>query len=164
MKKLVRMGFTTLVVAGGKVVKGTGKSQKSRRSMALDSFTTGVMVVHFQQIEQDKKDFGEAYQDHGLAFCWEDGRPIHPDTIAEEFNRLVDFLGLSKIRLHDVRHTYATISLRSGVHPKIVSSRLGHATVAFTLDTYTGDVEDLDRDAAEAVIGLFLPPSAKRLV
>jgi hypothetical protein len=50
------------------------------------------------------------------------------------------------------------------VHPKIVSSRLGHATVAFTLDTYSADIEDLDRDAAEAVIGLFLPPSAKGLV
>jgi hypothetical protein len=41
---------------------------------------------------------------------------------------------------------------------------LGHATVAFTLDTYTGDVEDLDRDAAEAVIGLFMPRSQKGLV
>jgi hypothetical protein len=50
------------------------------------------------------------------------------------------------------------------VHPKIVSSRPGHATVAFTLDTYSADIEDLDRDAAEAVIGLFLPPSQKELV
>ena len=50
-----------------------------------------------------------------------------------------------------------------GVHPKIVSSRLGHATVAFTLDTYTGDVEDLDRDAAEEGIGLFRPRSQKGL-
>ncbi len=164
LKKVVRMGFTTRVVAGGKVVKGSGKSQKSRRGLALDSFTTGVMVVHFQQVDKEKADWGDAYQDHGLAFCWEDGRPIHPDTITEEFNRLVDFLGLPKIRFHDVRHTYATISLRTGVHPKIVSSRLGHATVAFTLDTYTGDIEDLDRDAAEAVIGLFMPRSQRGLV
>ncbi|WP_394617149.1 hypothetical protein JNUCC0626_47320 [Lentzea sp. JNUCC 0626] len=59
---------------------------------------------------------------------------------------------------------YATIALRTGIHPKIVSSRLGHATVAFTLDTYSADIEDLDRDAAEAVIGLFLPSSARGLI
>ncbi|RDI25447.1 site-specific integrase [Lentzea flaviverrucosa] len=163
-KKLVRMAETTRVIAGGKAVKGTGKSQKSRRSMALDSFTCGVLTVHFQQVERDKEEWGETYQDHGLAFCWEDGRPIYPDTITEEFNRIVDFLGLPKIRFHDVRHTYATIALRTGIHPKIVSSRLGHATVAFTLDTYSADVEDLDRDAAEAVIGLFLPSLARGLI
>ncbi|WP_167976378.1 hypothetical protein [Lentzea indica] len=50
------------------------------------------------------------------------------------------------------------------MHPKIVSSRLGHVTVAFTFDTYSADIEDHDRDAAEAVIGLFLPPSVKGLV
>ncbi|GGM93419.1 hypothetical protein GCM10011609_33680 [Lentzea pudingi] len=50
------------------------------------------------------------------------------------------------------------------MHPKIVSSRLGHATVAFTLDTYSADIEDLDRDAVEAVIGLFLPSSARGLI
>ncbi len=164
LKKLVRMAATTRVIAGGKAVKGSGKSQKSSRLLALDSFTTGVLTVHFQQLEKEKQDWGDAYQDHGLAFCWEDGRPIYPDTITEEFNRLVDFLGLPKIWFHDVRHTYAMISLRAGVHPKIVSSRLGHATVAFTLDTYSADVEDLDRDAAEAVIGLVLPSSAKGLV
>ncbi|WP_084402217.1 tyrosine-type recombinase/integrase [Lentzea albidocapillata] len=141
-----------------------GKSQKSCRLLALDSFTVAVLASHFQQLEKEKQDWGDAYRDHGLAFCWDDGRPIYPDTITEEFNKLVDLLELPKIRFHDIRHTYATISLRAGVHPKIVSSRLGHATVAFMLDTYSADIEDLDRDAAEAVIGLFLPPSQKGLV
>ncbi|MEU3643215.1 site-specific integrase [Lentzea sp. NPDC034063] len=163
-KKVVRMAATTRVIAGEKAVKDAGKSQKSRRLLALDSFTTGVLTVHFQQLEKEKRDWGDAYQDHGLAFCWEDCRPIYPDTITEEFNKIVNFLGLPKIRFHDVRHTYATMSLRAGVHPKIVSSRLGHATVAFTLDICSADIEDLDRDATEAVIGLFLPPSQRGLV
>ena len=90
-------------------------------------------------------------------FCWEDGRPIYPDTITEKFNALVDHARLPLITLHDVRHSYATIALRSGVHPKIVSSRLGHASVAFTLQTYTEDIPDLDRQAAEDISGLFLP-------
>jgi integrase len=60
-----------------------------------------------------------------------------------------------------VRHSYATIALRSGVHPKIVSTRLGHATVAFTLDTYSADIPDLDQQAAEDIGGLFLPPATE---
>ena len=54
------------------------------------------------------------------------------------------------LRLHDLRHTHATLMLRAGVHPKIVSERLGHATVAFTLDTYTHVVPGLQEAAAKA--------------
>src|SRR4051794_16610432 len=62
----------------------------------------------------------------------------------------------SRIDLHDVRHTYATTALRAGVNPKVVSERLGHASVAFTLQTYTDSVPELDRAEAERVAGLFL--------
>jgi integrase-like protein len=63
--------------------------------------------------------------------------------------------GVPPITLHQVRHTHATMSLRAGVNPKIVSKRLGHATVAFTLDTYTEDVPELHHDAADMVTNLF---------
>lgn len=118
--------------------------------------------VHLRQLEQERADWGNGYRDHGLVFCWEDGRPIYPDTITEQFNKLVDLAKLPLIKLHDLRHSYATIALRSGVHPKIVSTRLGHATVAFTLDTYSADVPDLDRQAAEDIGGLFLPQSEEK--
>ncbi|AXX29390.1 site-specific integrase [Actinosynnema pretiosum subsp. pretiosum] len=154
----VRM-TATRVVAGGKATDGSGKSARSRRLLSLDRFTTQVLRVHLGQVERDKADWGTGYRDAGRVFCWEDGSPFHPDTVTERFNRLVDAAKVPRIRLHDVRHSYATIALRSGVHPKIVSSRLGHATVAFTLDTYSADVPDLDRQAAEDIGGLFLPPA-----
>ncbi|MFC0540672.1 site-specific integrase [Kutzneria chonburiensis] len=152
----VRM-TTTRVVAGGKVSDSGGKSERSRRQIALDQYTVSVLRTHVAQLEDERRAWGNGYQDHGLVFCWEDGRPIYPDTITEQFNRLVDLAGLPRIRLHDVRHSYATIALRAKVHPKIVSSRLGHATVAFTLDQYSADVPDLDQEAAESIGGLFLP-------
>ncbi|GAA0905801.1 tyrosine-type recombinase/integrase [Pseudonocardia zijingensis] len=148
---------TTRVVAGGKASRGSGKSPGSRRLLSLDRFTTQVLREHLRRLREEKEAFGAAYQDNGLVFCWEDGRPIYPDTITERFNRLVEQAQLPRIRLHDVRHSYATIALRSGVHPKIVSTRLGHATVAFTLDTYSADIPDLDQQAAEDIGGLFLP-------
>jgi integrase len=154
----VRM-TTTRVLAGSAVTTGGGKSTRSRRQLALDRYTVATLKAHLRQLEQERADWGSGYQDHGLVFCWEDGRPIYPDTITEQFNKLVDAAGLPLIKLHDLRHSYATIALRSGVHPKIVSSRLGHATVAFTLDVYSADVPDLDKQAAEDIGGLFLPSS-----
>jgi len=59
--------------------------------------------------------------------------------------------GLPRLRLHDLRHTAATLMLRAGVHPKVVSERLGHATVGLTLDTYSHVLPDLQRDAAEVM-------------
>lgn len=152
----VRMNITS-VVAGGKVVAGGGKSKRSRRPVALDRYTTAVLREHMARLDAEREAFDKDYQDNSLVFCWEDGSRIYPDTVTEKFNALVDSARLPLITLHGVRHSYATIALRSGVHPKIVSSRLGHSTVAFTLDTYSEDVPDLDRDAAEDIGGLFLP-------
>jgi integrase len=150
--------FETRVVAAGKAQASDGKSERSRRVLALDKRTAAALAAHQQMLVTERAAFGADYCDHGLLFCWPDGRPIHPDTITEQFNRLVDRAGVPPIRLHDVRHTYATMALRAGVNPKIVSERLGHATVAFTLDTYTDDVPELHHDAAETVSDLFLDP------
>ncbi|MSQ36147.1 MAG: hypothetical protein EXR63_03260 [Dehalococcoidia bacterium] len=64
-------------------------------------------------------------------------------------------LGLGPVRFHGLRHTAATLMLRAGVHPKIVSERLGHATIAITLDTYGHVVPDMQRDAAAALDGVL---------
>lgn len=64
------------------------------------------------------------------------GEHLNPNSVTPAFNKIAKRAGL-KLRLHDLRHTHATLMLKAGVHPKIVSERLGHATVAFTLDTYT---------------------------
>lgn len=79
------------------------------------------------------------------------GGPIHPDWFSREFNRIVRMIDVPHIRLHDLRHTYATLALKAGVHPKVVSERLGHATVGVTLDLYSHVMPSIARDAAELV-------------
>jgi integrase len=148
--------WDTRVIAGGQAHGSDGKTSRSRRRLALDHRTIAALTTHLATLDQERATFGSGYTQHGLLFCWPDGRPLYPDTISEQFNRLVDRAGLPPITLHDVRHTYATMSLRAGVNPKIVSARLGHATVAFTLDTYTADVPELHHHAAETVSDLFL--------
>jgi integrase len=144
----------THVIAGGHTEVSSGKS---RRLISLDAATVAALKTHVETLDAERSAWGSDYQDNGLLFCWPDGRPIYPDTISEQFGRLITRASLPIIRLHDVRHTYATMALRAGVNPKIVSTRLGHATVSFTLDTYTADVPELDRDAAEQIAGLFVP-------
>jgi integrase len=58
---------------------------------------------------------------------------------------------LPRIRLHDLRHSYATLALKAGVHPKVVSERLGHSTIAITLDLHSHVAQGLDADAAELI-------------
>jgi integrase len=87
---------------------------------------------------------GPAYQDHRLAFCQEDGTPLHPDR-AKLFARHVDALGATRITLHGLRHTWASLALQAGINPKVVSERLGHTTVSFTLDTYSHVMPETQR-------------------
>ncbi len=64
---------------------------------------------------------------------------------------------LPRIRLHDPRHTHATLALKAGIHPKVVSERLGHASVAFTLDVYSEVVPGLQDELAETVAAMMFP-------
>jgi len=88
----------------------------------------------------------------GLIFANLEGQPLNPDTITPGFAKIAKRVGL-KVRFHDLRHTFATLMLKAGVHPKIVSEMLGHARVAFTLDTYTHVVPGLQEAAAKILDG-----------
>jgi integrase len=142
-------------------VRSDGKSENSRRVISLDPLTVAALRRYVAAIDEERQAWGDTYPDHGLLAVYPDGRPLHPDTITARFNRLVDRAGLPHIRLHDVRHTYATVSLECRVNPKIVSERIGHVSLAFTLQTYTHRSEGRDRDAAETVASLFVPRPAR---
>jgi len=86
--------------------------------------------------------------DNDLVFSHWDGRPLLPDSITHAWVKLVRKCGLKGIRLHDARHTHATIMLKQGVHPKVVQERLGHSTISTTLDTYSHVAPGLQQAAA----------------
>jgi integrase len=147
---------STRVVIDGKVIEEDGKSDNSRRTIALDPYTLGVLRSHVNMLDAERAVAGEHYQDHGLLFCWEDGRPPHPDTITARFNRLAQAAGLPRIRLHDVRHSYATAGRLARVDTKALSQRVGHTSVSFTMETYMhGDLE-ADREVAHALASVIL--------
>jgi integrase len=98
---------------------------------------------------------GEGFVDHDLVVARPDGRPIHPDYFSQAFERTVARLDLPRIRLHDLRHTHATLGLAAGIPPKIMSVRLGHSTVAFTQDVYMHTIPEFEERAAELVSDLI---------
>lgn len=131
------------------------KTKRSRRAVDLDRETTSLLQAHRRKQLEDRMATGPDYTDGDLVFAKPDGTYYVPDSVSEAFERLVRKSGLPRIRLHDLRHGWATLALQAGVHPKVVSDRLGHASIAVTLDTYSHTIRSLDTDAAEKVAGLI---------
>lgn len=88
-------------------------------------------------------------------FVRENGQPIHPQALSQAFERDAREAGLPLIRFHDLRHSYATVALSAGVHPKVVSERLGHSSIAVTLDNYSHVIPALEEEAATRIAALI---------
>ena len=146
----------TRVVVAGYTIESDGKSNAGVRVISLDAFTVDLLRTYLAVLDEERAAFGAGYDsDHCKLMRYPDGRALHADTITRRFNRLVDLAGVRRIRLHDVRHTYATLSLDSGVHAKIVSDRIGHAHEGITVAIYGHRSTGHDRAAAELVAGLI---------
>jgi integrase len=136
----------SLVTVGHRVVVSEPKTAKGRRSVALDPATVAGLKALRKHQTAERLAWGPAWTDSGLVFTRGDGRPLHPREVTRAFTRHVLAAGLPVIRLHDLRHTHATLALAAGVHPKVVQERLGHANIAITLDTYSHAVPALERE------------------
>jgi integrase len=112
---------------------GTPKTAKGRRRVSLDAGTVAALRLHRARQAQERLLLGAGYVDEGLVAAQADGRPVNPKTMSWYFEREVKRLGLPRIRLHDLRHTNATLALKAGVNPRVVQERLGHANVSITL-------------------------------
>ena len=124
------------------------KTAKSRRMIALSPSTALVLKEHKEKQGIDHLLMGVPLKVSDLVFSHVDGNPLLPDTVTREWIRLTRRIGLPGIRLHDARHTHASLMLKQGIHPKIVSERLGHSSIVITLDTYSHVSPGLQEAAA----------------
>ena len=134
---------------------GTPKTSAGARSVELDDMTISSLREHRRAQLEERLLVGPGFIDRGFVFCLPDGRPYHPERVSTEFDRRVSKWELQRITLHGLRHTWATLALRAGVHPKVVQERLGHSTIGITLNTYSHVSVGMQRDAAEKVAGLI---------
>ena len=145
-----RLTVASTRVVADVVVTGEPKTRAGARVVSLDPETVTALAAWRRQQAEERLAVGPAWQDHGLVFVDQVGVPPHPETMTRWWRESVARAGLPPIRLHDARHTAATMLLRAGVPVKVVAQRLGHADVAVTMRVYQHVTAQDDRSAADA--------------
>ncbi len=131
------------------------KTFHSKRAVSLSPSLVALLHEYREEQEVMRKKMGNYLTDEDFVFAWPDGRPLDPDMVTKAFHRIAGKVGLKNIRLHDLRHSHATLMLKAGVHPKVVSERLGHANIGITLDIYSHVLPGLQEAAAEKFDQMF---------
>ena len=131
------------------------KTAHSRRAVALPEFLRPYLRRHRESQAERRDRMGEGWSEQGLVIDREDGTPWAPNNFSSMWPRFLADRGLPHVRFHDLRHAHATLLLLQGVHPKIVSERLGHSSIGITLDTYSHVLPSMQEEAAKAFDGLF---------
>jgi integrase len=147
----------TVIQIRGTVAVGEPKTDRGRRAITIDEGTVAALRAHRRLMNEQRLLVGADFNDRDLVFRLPSGEPMHPDAVSATFERQVRRYGLPRLTLHGLRHTWATLALESGIHPRVVQERLGHSTIAITLGIYSHVSPTLDSDAARTVAALMLP-------
>lgn len=144
-----------VVQSGSQLLFGPPKTRRSERVVALDATTVAVLRQQKARQSELRLAWGPGYVDTGLVFTREDGSCCRPSSVSRRWLVLQEGLGLPRLRLHDARHTHATLALEAGVPLTVVSERLGHSTITLTANSYGHVRPAVARDAADKVAGLL---------
>ena len=136
---------------GGGWYFGEPKTARSRRTIPLPPSVLKSLVEHRRRQLETRMLAGDSYQNHDLVFANTDGGPLHIRNLTNRhYKKILERAGLSKkFRLYDLRHSCATLLLSANEHPKVVSERLGHASITLTLDTYSHVLPSMQQAATE---------------
>ncbi|MEJ8547138.1 tyrosine-type recombinase/integrase [Brevibacillus borstelensis] len=128
------------------------KTKSSDRIISLSESLVAPLRRHKAEQAQKKLLIGPMYNPDGLVCCRpEDGLPYSATPVRRKFDALLDKAGLPRVRIHDLRHTVATLLLEQGVHPKVVSELLGHANIGITLDRYSHVSLTMQKEAVDSL-------------
>lgn len=138
---------------GGKVFVEP-KTARSRRTVHLANIATEALVAHRKR-QNLWRLASEDWNDQGLVFPSLKGAPMEAGIANKQLTRALERAGLPRRRLHDLRHTAASVLFAAGAHPKVVQELLGHSTITLTLDTYSHVIPAMHGDAARRLNELF---------
>ena len=143
-------------LSGGEYVIQPPKTRRSRRQVDLPVSLVRLLRDYRAEVEVQRLLLGKPLGDDDLVFARLDGTPLDPSTVTHVFGRMARKAGL-KLRLHDLRHSYASIMLAAGVNVKTISQSLGHASIGITLDIYAHLLPGAGKAAAESFDKLLRP-------
>jgi len=133
----------------GKVIIKEPKTPSSRRMVDLPPSLALLLREHKKDQQLQRVILSPILKDEDFVFCHDDGSPLNPSTVTHNFSKVAISAGMPQLRLHDLRHIHATMMLKAGIHPRVVQERLGHSTIATTLDIYSHTVPGMQKAAAE---------------
>ena len=158
---------TLNVVAGLHRLTGQGlvllptKTARSRRQVSITEEVVDVLhQVRGQQMVR-RMALGSPWQDNGFVFTKPDGSPLDPEKVTKAFAKVAKEAGFSGIRLHDLRHSHASLMLKAGASPKAISERLGHASISITMDVYAHLLPGIQEEAAQRFSDLLAKSRGK---
>jgi integrase len=128
------------------------KRSRSRRPIRLQSW----IAARLREVQRRTVSRSSCPEAVDLVFKTPSGQPINANSLAKQFKSILQLAGLPPMRLYDLRHSAATIALAAGVSPKVVSEQLGHASTAFTLDTYAHVLPHMQDEAAARVEAVLI--------
>ncbi len=146
---------TAYKLGDGRYIIKEPKTPHSRRNVTLPTSLVELFKVYRADQELLRIQLGVSLYADDFVFIRPDGSPINPSAVTLAFRRIMKKAGLKDLRIHDLRHTHATLMLMAGVHPKVVSERLGHANIGITLDIYSHVLPGLQEAAAEKFDRIF---------
>ena len=129
----------------------SGKTGSARRTIYLPASTVTALRRHRKDQASRKLLCGAAWQEKDLVVDRGDGESVDPDSVSHAFAEIADHVGMPDVRIHDLRHGFASALLRSGVNVKVVSEALGHSRTAFTMDVYAHVLPGMGEQVADVI-------------
>ena len=127
------------------------------RVLPLADIAVPLLRLHRARQETERRRLGSRYNDNDLVFCNPDGTPWPPETFTKQFAQITRSIGMKGFRFHDLRHAFATLTLKNGTSVNEVSQLLGHSSPVITLSTYAHVIEGVAREAVNVVANSLIP-------
>ncbi|KQU46657.1 hypothetical protein ASG84_09095 [Rhodococcus sp. Leaf278] len=138
----------TRIAVGSDIIEGPPKTKKSRRTLPISKPLEAALRAARAQQARDKLSLGEHYQESEYVVRLPSGQAVHPNLLTFRWKKILESAQLRHVRLHDARHTCATLMHLQGIPIAVIAAWLGHASAAFTLSVYTHSQEDALIEAA----------------
>ena len=140
---------------GGGLVFADSKTQRSKRTIPLPAQLADALRDHYARQEQERTAAGSLWRGSPCVFTTPIGTPVDPRNDFREFKKLLDRGGLPSVRLHDLRHTAASLLLAQNVPARVVMEILGHSQIGLTMNTYSHVAPEVSREAADRMAGVL---------
>jgi len=150
---------TVKYLSGHGFVEGEPKTAKSKRKIMVPGITVEGLKRHYEQQLEMRLKAGPAWKEREIVFPNQYGNFLREEVVMNRFHKLLEQAELPTMRLHDLRHSAASILLASGVNPKLIQELLGHTNIGMTLDTYSHVLPSMQKEVKDKWDNLFDNPS-----